>query len=104
DTLSRLTQQQATTAYPYFFAFVLGRTLNNALKWRLEKGVNALSFAYLSQSTTLAQTYLAPLSLRSLHWLPMVLCFIWALSPLGSQATLRFLSSQDRNVQSASSM
>jgi len=66
--------------------------------------VNALSFAYLSQSTTLAQTYLAPLSLRSLHWLPMVLCFIWALSPLGSQATLRFLSSQDRNVQSTSPM
>ena len=61
--------------------------------------MNALSFAYLSRSTTLAKTYLAPLSLRSLHWLPMVLCFIWALSPLGSQATLRFLSSQDRNVQ-----
>ncbi|KAI9737977.1 MAG: hypothetical protein M1834_009347 [Cirrosporium novae-zelandiae] len=87
-----------TTGFPYIFAVILGRTLNSALKWRLENGVNALSFAYLGRCTTLGSTYLTPLQLRSLHWLPLILCILWAFSPLGSQASLRFISSQQRNI------
>ncbi|KAL2062279.1 hypothetical protein VTL71DRAFT_6545 [Oculimacula yallundae] len=85
-----------STAFPYIFALILGRALQSALAWRLEKGVDCLSFAYLSRSLTLGGAFTVPLHLRCVHWVPPILLIIWAFSPLGSQALLRFTSVQVR--------
>jgi hypothetical protein len=89
-----------TTAFPFIFAFILGRGLQNWLNWRLEMGVNVLSFAYISRSFTLGSTYVAPFSLRTLHWIPLLLGAMWAFSPFGSQAALRFTSVEQRSIPS----
>lgn len=62
----------------------------------MERGVDCLSHAYLSRSLTLGGTLVAPMHIRLSHWLPAVLIVLWALSPLGSQASLRFISLQTR--------
>ncbi|KAE9968985.1 hypothetical protein EG328_007139 [Venturia inaequalis] len=87
-----------TTAFPYTFAFVLGRCIQNFLNWRLEKGVDVLTIAYLGRSSTLTGTYVAPLRLRVIHWLPLLLALLWAFSPIGSQAALRILSAQQDTI------
>ncbi|KAH8170429.1 hypothetical protein LIA77_09210 [Sarocladium implicatum] len=83
------------TAFPFIFAFIIGRLLQNILQWRLEKSVDGLSLAYLSRSFTLGSALAAPLRIRLAHWLPILLLLLWALSPLGSQASLRFIYQED---------
>jgi hypothetical protein len=58
----------------------------------LEKGIRFTPAAYLSKSDGLATIILSIISYRRLHWLPIAMLAIWAFSPLGSQATLRFIS------------
>lgn len=89
---------QLATFFPYLFAFGFGRTLQNFLSWRLEKGIDCLSFAYLSRSLSLGSAYTAPLRVRHAHWIPPLLFVSWAFSPLGSQASLRFISKQRETV------
>ncbi|KAK8011521.1 hypothetical protein PG990_010486 [Apiospora arundinis] len=84
------------TAFPYCFALILGRTLQAILSSRMERGVDCLSLAYLTRSQTLGGTLTAPLHIRLGHWLPAALIALWAFSPLGSQASLRFISLQTR--------
>ncbi|KAK7997575.1 hypothetical protein PG989_005615 [Apiospora arundinis] len=86
------------TAFPYCFALILGRTLQTILSSRMERGVDCLSLAYLTRSQTLGGTLTAPLHIRLGHWLPAALIALWAFSPLGSQASLRFISLQTRPV------
>jgi len=74
--------------------------LQSFLNWRLEKGIDVLSFSYLNKSSSLTGAYLAPFYFRCFHWIPFLLCAFWALSPLGSQAALRFVYVQDKDVQS----
>jgi hypothetical protein len=40
----------------------------------------------------------APFSLRSIHWIPLLLGAVWAFSPFGSQAALRFTSVEQRSI------
>ncbi|KAK8079649.1 hypothetical protein PG997_007467 [Apiospora hydei] len=87
------------TGFPYCFALVFGRTLQTIISCRMERGADCLSHAYLSRSLTLGSTLTAPLHIRLGHWLPVVLVILWAFSPLGSQASLRFISLQTRTVQ-----
>ncbi|KAK8118438.1 uncharacterized protein PG998_003064 [Apiospora kogelbergensis] len=84
------------TGFPYCFALVFGRTLQNILSSRMEIGVDCLTHAYLSRSLTLGGTLVAPIHIRLGHWLPAVLIVLWGFSPLGSQASLRFISLQTR--------
>ena len=57
----------------------------------------------MSKCSTLANSYISLVSLRAIHWLPLLLCTIWALSPLGSQAALRFMEVRDRMVTTPAS-
>ncbi|KAK7957176.1 uncharacterized protein PG986_006398 [Apiospora aurea] len=86
------------TGFPYCFALVFGRTLQTIISWRMERRTDCLSHAYLSRSLTLGGTLTAPLHIRLVHWLPVVLVILWAFSPLGSQASLRFISLQARTT------
>lgn len=65
--------------------------LHAILLWRLEKGIDCLSVAYLNRGLTLGSAYTAPLKIRCVHWLPAVLVVLWAFSPVGSQSSLRFI-------------
>jgi hypothetical protein len=68
------------------------------LNWRLEKGVDVLTVTYLGKSSTLSGTYLAPLRIRLVHWIPLLLGLMWAFSPVGSQAALRIVSAQQETI------
>jgi hypothetical protein len=43
---------------------------------------------------------MAPFSLRSWHWIPILLALIWAFSPFGSQAALRFTGVVEKSIVS----
>ncbi|KAF2687453.1 hypothetical protein K458DRAFT_386271 [Lentithecium fluviatile CBS 122367] len=74
------------TAFPYIFALIFGRMLRSALARSLKKGVDCLSFAYLSRSCTFGGAYTTPFQIRCRHWLPSLLLVPGAFSPLESQA------------------
>ncbi|KAK7928266.1 hypothetical protein PG985_005264 [Apiospora marii] len=95
ETLLNVARYLAT-GFPYCFAMVFGRTLQTVISWRMERGADCLSHAYLSRSLALGGTLIAPFQIRLGHWLPVLLVILWAFSPLGSQASLRFISLQTR--------
>lgn len=70
----------------------------------MEKGLGVPGFAYLSRSTTLASAIITPFRLRLFHFAPVALLIVWALSPLGSQASLRILSIRERQPNSTSTL
>ncbi|CAI6337711.1 unnamed protein product [Periconia digitata] len=82
----------ATTFFPYLFALIVSRGIRNVLNWRLARGINMMSFAYLSKCSTLANALIAPLGLRTFNRVPLMLIAIWVFSPLGSQGVLRSVS------------
>jgi hypothetical protein len=58
----------------------------------LERGIEIESAAYLSKVGTLGSVIGSILTYHYLHWLPWVVLLVYSLSPLGSQAVLRFVS------------
>jgi hypothetical protein len=68
----------------------------------MAQGISVGSFAYLSRSYTLASTILSPIILRTVHWIPLALALVWAFSPMGSQAMLRFVNVEQHIVLSNS--
>lgn len=65
--------------------------------WKLERGVDVASVEYLIGSRTVFSVISTPIRLRFLHYVWPMLFALWALSPLGSQASLRVISSGPSN-------
>ena len=57
--------------------------------WKIEKGVGIATLEQLLGSRTIGSTFLTLVSLRLYNFLGLLLVVLWALSPLGGQATLR---------------
>jgi hypothetical protein len=91
---------QATTIFPYLFALIIGRFIESFLKWRLEKGIRVQTLAHLNGSTTLGGTLITTFNIRSFGTLGLVLTVLWSLSPLGSQASIRFISANPVSAMS----
>jgi hypothetical protein len=69
----------------------MGKALKSIAFWKLEKGSRAGLIDQLLGSTTIFQTIVIQTQLRAPGIVGITLVFIWALSPLGGQATLRTL-------------
>src|SRR5579862_7737414 len=74
------------------FAAIIGRALKSICLWRLQEGEYVGLLDTLLGSTTFTNTITTQISLRSLHLVGILLIILWALSPIGGQASLRILS------------
>jgi hypothetical protein len=80
---------QGPTVFPILFALVLGRTTHTILRWRLESGERIGVLDTLAASTSFTSTLVSQFQLRAISLCGIVLMCIWALSPVGGQASLR---------------
>ncbi|KAI1492894.1 hypothetical protein F5X96DRAFT_624158 [Biscogniauxia mediterranea] len=80
------------SVFPILFACVVGRAAHAILIWRLEKGTYVGTLDLLAGSTSLTSTVTSQIQMRMISLLGVILLAIWALSPVGGQASFRQLS------------
>ncbi|OAL30103.1 hypothetical protein AYO20_08906 [Fonsecaea nubica] len=83
------------TIFPILFSAVVAKFLKAIAAVKLEHGTSVLTIEYLLQSRTVFSTFMAPITLKTINVLTPVLFLLWALSPLGGQAGLRVISTQE---------
>ena len=91
------------TIFPILFAAVVGRALKGLLSWRLERGAELGTLDVLSGSYTLVSTVITQLTLRILSVTGLLLIILWALSPVGGQASLRVMTVGNATTNSTTS-
>lgn len=82
----------ASTLFTILFAAVLGSTLKRLATWRLQNGIRLGHLEQIMQSRTVFAALTTIVSFRALNLTAFVLFITWAFSPLGSQASLRLIS------------
>lgn len=75
--------------FPILYASILGRATHTLLLWRLERGEAIGVLDVLASSTSFTSTVASQVQLRSLSAIGVALIAVWALSPIGGQASLR---------------
>ncbi len=80
------------TVFPILFAAVVGRATHAVLLWRLERGDYIGVLDLLAGSTSLTSTITSQLKLRIISFFGISLIVLWALSPIGGQASFRQMS------------
>ncbi|TEY39404.1 hypothetical protein BOTCAL_0459g00020 [Botryotinia calthae] len=80
------------TVFPILFASVIARATHAILLWRLERGEDIGVLDVLAGSTSLASSVISQLKLRIFSFVGIPLIVIWALSPIGGQASFRQLT------------
>ncbi|KAL2394172.1 hypothetical protein ABEF93_004636 [Exophiala dermatitidis] len=81
-----------STLFTILFAAVFGSTLKRFATWRLERGIRVGLLEQIMQSRTVFGAVTTQFSLRTINLATVVLLAIWTFSPLGSQASLRLIS------------
>ncbi|EXJ91843.1 hypothetical protein A1O3_00393 [Capronia epimyces CBS 606.96] len=81
-----------STLFTILFAAVLGSTLKRFATWRLERGTRLGLLEQIMQSRTVFAAVTTQLSFRAINLTALVLLSAWTFSPLGSQASLRLIS------------
>ncbi|EMT74351.1 hypothetical protein FOC4_g10002462 [Fusarium odoratissimum] len=84
------------TIFPILFAAIVGRALKALATWELQRGSTIGHIETLSSSTTLIGAIVTQIQLRNLNLVAIALIVLWALSPVGGQASLRVLRSGTR--------
>lgn len=91
--------RQGPTVFPILFAAVTGRAIKGWLTWRLERGERLGVLDLLAGSSSLVNTITTQTSVRTLSYAGPALVALWALSPLGGQASIRVMSVGNSTVQ-----
>ncbi|KAF2015078.1 hypothetical protein BU24DRAFT_482590 [Aaosphaeria arxii CBS 175.79] len=89
------------TLFPILFASVLGRMTHTILCWRLVKGERMGVLDTLAASTSFTSIITAQAQMGRLNYFGVLLVAVWALSPLGGQATLRLMSIGPRKTSTS---
>ncbi|KAF4556795.1 Hypothetical protein D9617_1g086770 [Elsinoe fawcettii] len=96
DKLGKTAEEAARlgpTIFPVLFAAIVGSALKVFARFSAERSSQKLGILeMLLGSRTVLSTIECQLLLRRLTWLGVTLMFLWSLSPLGGQASLRLLS------------
>ncbi|KIW79931.1 hypothetical protein Z517_06546 [Fonsecaea pedrosoi CBS 271.37] len=82
----------ASTLFTILFAAVLGTTLKRFATWRLEKGAKLGLLEQIMQSRTFFSAVTTQVAFPAINFTALILVICWAFSPLGSQASLRLVS------------
>ncbi|OAP61624.1 hypothetical protein AYL99_03827 [Fonsecaea erecta] len=91
----------ASTLFTILFAAVLGTTLKRFATWRLENGVKLGLLEQIMQSRTFFAAVTTQLAFPAFNLTALILLASWVFSPLGSQASLRLVSTgRDYTAQS----
>ncbi|KAF3910989.1 hypothetical protein AA313_de0201503 [Arthrobotrys entomopaga] len=83
--------QYGPTIFPIIFAAITGHFLRSVALLLAERGTTLERLEQLTRSITIASTITTPYLLNSYNFLSAVLLCLWAVSPLGGQASLRIL-------------
>lgn len=89
------------TIYPIVHAVVLARALKTLAAWKLERGSSLGALEQLMGSLSTGSILSTIYSLRSLNFLTVALVTMWALSPIGGQASLFLLGTELESVFSS---
>ncbi|KAK5712126.1 hypothetical protein LTR15_012195 [Elasticomyces elasticus] len=92
ERLSRI----GPTIFPIMFAAIIGRALKATAAFKLERGASVGSLEYLLGSRTLFSAVTTHVELRTFRLIAPLLMILWALSPIGSQASSRVISAELR--------
>lgn len=86
--------QLGPTIFPIVFASIVGHFCRNYSRWRLEKpdGIKLGVLEQIASSQSLSSALEKAFTVRSMHFLPLLILLTWALSPLGGQSSLRLLN------------
>ncbi|KAA6409996.1 MAG: hypothetical protein FRX48_06610 [Lasallia pustulata] len=88
------------TIFPIVFARIVSRTVKASALDRAAKGAKLGVLEQLMGSVTIFSTLEVQLLLRSFNFLGCTLILVWALSPLGGQASLRLLGNGTHAIRS----
>ncbi|KAK8072680.1 heterokaryon incompatibility protein-domain-containing protein, partial [Apiospora saccharicola] len=81
--------EKSPTVFSIMYATIVGRACKSIFAWRLERGANIGTLDLLAGSTSLPSAVVTHATLRLFTVISPALILIWALSPVGSQASLR---------------
>lgn len=95
---------QAATLFPLVFSVVIGRAFVKLASWKLERGAALGLLEQLMGSRTVGGAIATQFRLHSLSLVAIGLVFLWLLSPLGSQAVLRILSTTTKSTTTSGSV
>ncbi|EGX45300.1 hypothetical protein TWF173_010964 [Orbilia oligospora] len=91
--------QYGPTIFPIIFAAITGHFLRSIALRLAERGTTLEMLEQLTRSITIASTVTTPYLLNSYNFLSAVLLCLWAISPLGGQASLRILKTEFVEIQ-----
>lgn len=86
------------TLFPIIFAAVVGRLMRTLALWKAERGAPLGILEQLNGSQNLLAAFERAVLLPGLGILSIAVVFLWALSPLGGQSSLRVLSRYDAST------
>ncbi|KAG9187643.1 hypothetical protein G6011_05514 [Alternaria panax] len=85
------------TMFPIAFAAISGRSMKMIARFLAERGTKISTLELLMASQSVWGTIESQLTMQRLTLVGINLLFLWALSPLGGQASLRLMTRQDSN-------
>ncbi|RFU28900.1 hypothetical protein B7463_g7423, partial [Scytalidium lignicola] len=77
------------TIYPIIFAAITGRALKSVGRYRVERGIRLSTLWPIMNTKTIFDAALSQWNMRRLSLTASLLGLVWALSPIGGQASLR---------------
>jgi hypothetical protein len=91
--------QLGPTIFPIMFAAISGRSMKMIARYLAEKGTRLSTLELLMASQSVWGTVESQLLLRRFTVVGVNLLFLWTLSPLGGQASLRLLSTSTSTAE-----
>ncbi|KAF2856742.1 hypothetical protein T440DRAFT_7060 [Plenodomus tracheiphilus IPT5] len=88
------------TLFPIVFAAIIGRSMKMIARYMAEKGTKIATLELLMASQSVWGTVESQVLMQRLTVVGVNLLFLWALSPLGGQASLRLMTRDTRNLYS----
>ncbi|KAF2709518.1 hypothetical protein K504DRAFT_502244 [Pleomassaria siparia CBS 279.74] len=96
--------QLGPTLFPIVFAAISGRSMKMYARYLAEKGANISTLELLTASQSVWGTVESQFLMQRLTLVGAHLLFLWALSPLGGQASLRLMSRDDIATNSSTTL
>jgi hypothetical protein len=87
--------------FPILFAMLCGSALTNMASHMLEQGGSVFTLEQLLGSVTIARAVKTQWLLRAWNWHALALIWVWSLSPLGGQGSLRLINTGFLNQTSS---
>lgn len=92
ESMGAYGEMQGPTVFPVLFAAIVGGALKTFATWRVQNGTQVRMIEQLVGSHTVTGALFTQARLKAFNFLAVSIVLLWCLSPLGSQAALRAIS------------